>query len=877
MLSKLKFVQFGLMQESYKVVILSKEESLNKDELIKYYINPIIKNNPKLTLDDFIALNLDFVNGKAKVNDTIKPWLTFLSETIKCELLVVTDSSYYKVLTNAKKTGHAYGTVSDCTFKGFEKIKAVLSLNYRTVFYDTKNQDKIALSNKAVAGYFDGSVLFDDIVHSACYPNDEIEIESFLDSLHQYNVLSCDIEAYSLKHYKAGIGSISFAWDKHNGGAFLVSRHCNTKHYGIYKLLKKFFYKFLIKDKKKFIWHNISYDAKILIWELLMESDHSKKEALLLGLEMFTNSFRFEDTKLIAYLATNSCAGNELGLKSLALPFAGNYALEDDDIKDISKIPTKKLLQYNLVDTLSTWYVYDTYYPKMVADGQLEIYNTILKPSVDVLMQAELHGMPINMVKVQHAKSVLSEIVNNCYTQINKNIYVKRFTEFKRCTLYHELHNKWKKKSLPLHSDSFKFEININSSNQLVELLYEMLDLPVLDKTDTGLPAAGVKTLKKLKNHTSNPIIQDILDTIIEFSSAVKILTSFIPAFEDAYYCKVSATYYLMGNFNVGGTVSGRLSCSNPNLQQIPSGSTYAKLIKDCFIAPKHKLMVGLDFNSLEDYISALTTKDPEKLKVYSDGYDGHCLRAFKYFPERLPDIVNTIESINSIKKRYEDVRQDSKAPTFALTYQGTYKTLMTNCGFDEKTAKSIENSFLDLYKVSIEYIQAKLELASQTGYVETAFGLKVRTPIIGKCLWNSRFTPYEAIAEGRTAGNALGQGYGMLNNRAAIEFKKRVLASKWKLAIWPIAHIHDAQYFIIDDNPKLVAWMNKNLVECVQWQELPEIQHDTVKLGGDLSIFYPSWKNEIVIPNGMFNPKELTEFAIVARQKQLDKEIAAI
>lgn len=56
------------------------------------------------------------------------------------------------------------------------------------------------------------------------------------------------------------------------------------------------------------------------------------------------------------------------------------------------------------------------------------------------------------------------------------------------------------------------------------------------------------------------------------------------------------------------------------------------------------------------------------KLKVYTDGYDGHCLRAFYYFPERLPGIMETVESINSIKKVFPEVRQDSKAPTFALT-----------------------------------------------------------------------------------------------------------------------------------------------------------------------------------------------------------------
>lgn len=77
------------------------------------------------------------------------------------------------------------------------------------------------------------------------------------------------------------------------------------------------------------------------------------------------------------------------------------------------------------------------------------------------------------------------------------------------------------------------------------------------------------------------------------------------------------------------------------NLQNIPStGSIYAKLIKSCFKAPKGWIFSGADFASLEDRISALTTKDPNKLKVYTDGYCGHCLRAYAYFSEQMPDIV---------------------------------------------------------------------------------------------------------------------------------------------------------------------------------------------------------------------------------------------
>lgn len=78
--------------------------------------------------------------------------------------------------------------------------------------------------------------------------------------------------------------------------------------------------------------------------------------------------------------------------------------------------------------------------------------------------------------------------------------------------------------------------------------------------------------------------------------------------------------------------------------------------------------MVGLDYNSLEDYISALTTKDPAKLKVYEDGFCGHCLRAANYYRDQIPHIdLDDPKSVNSIKKDYPELRQESKIPTFAL------------------------------------------------------------------------------------------------------------------------------------------------------------------------------------------------------------------
>lgn len=206
---------------------------------------------------------------------------------------------------------------------------------------------------------------------------------------------------------------------------------------------------------------------------------------------------------------------------------------------------------------------------------------------------------------------------------------------------------------------------------------------------------------------------------------------------------------------------------------------------------------------------------------------------------------------VGNIKKSFPELRQAAKAPYFALQYAGTYKTLMVNCGFTEFEAKRIESNYHAMYYESDQWVADKLNKASQTGYVTVAFGLRIRTPLLKQVIRGTRSTPYEAEAEGRSAGNALGQSYGLLNSRAVMAFMKKVRQSQWRFSIKPCAQIHDASYYLVRDDVNLLEWMNRELVKEVEWQELPEIQHPEVKLGGELSIFYPSWASEITIPNG--------------------------
>lgn len=893
---------FGQESDQFPVAILIKSAAFSKAELSNAYVSPFTKAG--ISRDDVIGFTVAYDPvGKAPVK-LIRNYLANLMPALKhlgTKFIYCADAAYFKTLTKVKKAEPNLGYVLPCALEGFEDIKVVLGVNYKSLIYNPENESKLMLSIETLINAVNGDdkPLGSDIVHFAEYPTEPEEIDHWLEQLLDKPQLTVDIETFSLRFNEAGIGSITFSWNEHEGIAFLCDyvpfteehsyldkleilqiapesnekdtlesylKRCQSiadQYHGYQKInpelrlrLRNFFESY----QGKAIYHNSPFDTKVLIYCLWM-NDLLDNEGLLTGLHTLYRDI--EDTKIIAYLALNSVAGNNLSLKDLAQDFAGNWA--EDDIKDIRKIPHDKLLEYNLIDGLATNYVYKKYKPVMSEAQQEQLYYDLMIPSQKVITQIELSGMPMDREEVVIAKSELeAKLAAELEVFKNKPIIDEledRLTHDAWQKDYEDRKGKAKNpdKILPKDKATFpRVKFNPNSNPQLQRLLYVNMGLPVIDKTKAKQPATGADTIEKVINHCTVEEHKEILNALINYGKVAKILSSFIPAFESALE-KPDGHHYLHGSFNLGGTVSGRLSSSDPNLQNIPSGSTYGKLIKKCFAAPKGWLFGGADFNSLEDYISALTTKDPQKLKVYLEGYDGHCLRAFSYFPDRLPDIENTVESINSIKSKYPEVRQDSKGPTFALTYQGTWITLHKNLGFPEDVAKQIEKNYHELYQVSDQWVQKKLDEAAKTGFVEVAFGLRVRTPLLAQTMRGRTKVPYEAEAEGRTAGNALGQSYGLLTNRACNEFMQKVWDSPYCNDIKPVAMIHDAIYLMFKNDIDVVEWVNKELIKSMEWQELPEIQHDSVKIGAALDIFYPNWANDITLPVGA-NQKQIRE-----------------
>lgn len=656
------------------------------------------------------------------------------------------------------------------------------------------------------------------------YPTNSDEVKKVFAYLHKYPVLGADIEATSLKFYKAKLVSISFAINESKGVTFHVKR-CS-----FLAELKEFFETY----KGRIVWHNGAYDVKVLAF-LLFNSDSRVLYRT------------FEDTKFLHYMCTNSPERPSRALGDLAVELCGSYKLTKAEITNMMNVNVEKVCRYNLDDSRATWWLYSIYRTKIYS----EYFYEKMKRWQWALTQMELTGVPYLVKDLKAATSLvetkLKDITHqlNTFSLIEKTLDLVQKYEMEKYNATHV-------------GDKEIWEIprkvfNPNSPKHMKLLFESVLGIESPLSTPKGNPSYGVKAFPHLRLLVeNNPSAMDLMEALQEYSGYSQLYSTFLKPMLDNSWVKEDGTATLHGSYNLGLVVSGRLSSSEPNLQNLPSKGDLGKIFKSIITAPKGKIMGASDYASLEERVNTILTKDPNKRKIYIDGYDGHSYRAYYYFPDQLKHITEKLANatasehkaiINSIKETDGNLRDDSKPATFLLQYLGTAYGLRLNCGFTADKALAIERNYHDLYKISDDWLQAKLGEAADKGYAEVAFGLRVHCTAISKSILNSKYTPKIVQKHIRTIGNAIGgQSYGQITVDAGMKFLERVYAQGLEHRVQLSMTIHDALYPIWDDCPELTKWVNDNLIECMEdLSELPELKGD-IPIISDLEYFSPSW-----------------------------------
>lgn len=466
---------------AYPIALLIKDRAMDKQEIYNHYLEPM--KSQGIDPEDVVVFNLQY-------NDKNKAPVTVISQHLKLlypalqqlsvKAVLVADAAYFKRMTGQTKTETAFGY--PFALKENTDISCHLTVNYQQLIYQPNLKQKLNMSVNAFARYFVSQEQHfnKDPVHAFYKPTTSFEIRFMLDQLLAMPMLSCDIETTGLE-LDSKIKTIGFSWSKHSGVVFDM----NT----VWGALEQFF----IDYKGTLIFHNAPFDTKILIYTLYMKRRHDDYEGMVKGLDIMYRDVI--DTRVLAYLSTNTTAGNSLGLKEQAFEYAGDWGIFDKN----QRISWSSLKRYNLIDCLSTFYLYEKYWPTIVKEHQ-EIWEQLFKPALKVITQMELTGMPIDRGEVYALNTKLTNDIEQLEKNIQSTSVVQHFNDAYRAEKAIIETAKLKKK-IKYADDYAHEELNPGSHVQLRKLFYDYLDLPVLGKTDTGQPATDGKTVKKLIAH----------------------------------------------------------------------------------------------------------------------------------------------------------------------------------------------------------------------------------------------------------------------------------------------------------------------------------------------------------------------------------------
>ena len=333
------------------------------------------------------------------------------------------------------------------------------------------------------------------------------------------------------------------------------------------------------------------------------------------------------------------------------------------------------------------------------ADANLwNLYNNVELPLVEVLREMEAAGVRIDVAKLKEAETALTEELNT----IEQRIYSLADGPF-----------------------------NINSPKQVGELLFDKLKLDSkAKKLKTGQYSTSEEVLVALKDR------HEIVGLILDYRALSKLITTYISALPGY----IAADGKIHTTYNQTVTATGRLSSSNPNLQNLPIRSERGRFIREAVIPDDGCLFLSADYSQIELRLMAHFSQDEHLLAAFRNGQDIHAATAAKIFG--LP-----IEQVT------KDQRRKAKTANFGIIYGISAFGLSQQLDCSRTEAKQLIDDYFAAFPRVIEYIESQKELARQKGYAETLFGRKRYLPDI-----HSQNATVRSFAE-RNAVNAPIQG----------------------------------------------------------------------------------------------------------------------
>lgn len=552
------------------------------------------------------------------------------------------------------------------------------------------------------------------------------DLDKWLKKLEEAELFAFDTETTSLNYMEADLVGMSFALD--NGeAAYLPVAH---SYMGAPKQLDRSevlqqMKGLLESDEVKKVGQNLKYDMSVL----------ARYEIKLGGIEF--------DTMLESY-CLNSVASRH-DMDSLSLKYLNHATIKFEEIAGKGKnqltfdqIELEKAAPYAAEDADITMKLHQKIWSELKEhEGPTQIFQHIEMPLLKILSKVERNGV-----------------------LVNGNLLLEKSRQFEQ-------------RLKELESEAFDLagkEFNLGSPKQLQAILFEELELPIIKKTPKGQPSTAEEVLQELALDYPLPKL------ILEHRSLSKLKSTYtdkLPKMINPETKRVHTSYHQ------AIAATGRLSSTEPNLQNIPIKSPEGRSIRTAFIASEGCKVLAADYSQIELRIMAHLSQDKGLLKAFEEGLDVHAATAAEVFDVDVEDVSS-------------NQRRDAKAINFGLIYGMSAFGLAKQIDADRNTAQDYINTYFARYPGVEAYMDNTREKAADKGYVETLYGRRLYLPEI-----HSKNGMRRKAAE-RTAINAPMQG-----SAADIIKLAMIEVDKWlqdQPGIKMIMQVHDELVFEVEE-----------------------------------------------------------------------------
>ena len=486
------------------------------------------------------------------------------------------------------------------------------------------------------------------------------ELNDWADKIDACKVFAIDTETDSLDTITANLVGISLSVDEGSGCYIPIGHNYeNCPNQPSLKLVQDSIGKVIEKNKEKAVGQNLKFDIPILSRHGI-HLDKFHADTMLMSYVLNSTATRHGMDKLASYYLdyetikfsdVAGTASKQISFSEVDIAVATNYAAEDADIT---------LRLFNKLSSLLKG-----------KKGQIKLLQEIEYPLVHVLAAVEQNGAKIDKNKLAAHSQELSEKISELTSQ-----------------------------AFAIAGEEF----NLDSPKQLLEILYDKLQLPVLKKTPKGQPSTNEETLQRLSEEYDLPKI------ILQYRTLAKLKSTYT---DSLIKIENPKTKRIHTSYQQAITSTGRLSSTEPNLQNIPIKTAEGRRIREAFVPEKGNVLISADYSQIELRIMAHLSKDKNLTNAFNAGLDVHSATAAEVFGVSLESVT-------------EDQRRSAKAINFGLMYGMSAFGLTRQLDIPRAEAQKYLDTYFERYTGVKDYMANTKAQAKEDMYVETLMGRRL-------------------------------------------------------------------------------------------------------------------------------------------------------